>query len=206
VIAQLRGPVVALTSTSAVIECGGVGLAVVLTPKARDLLRLGEEAVLPTRLVVREDSLTLYGFASTLERDVFTTAQSVSGVGPRLALALVSTLGAEELIRAVNSEDVAALTRVSGIGRKGAQKLVISLSGKLGPSSERTTAGVPGAGNPGTGSPGAVATDVQSALESLGWAPAAAANAITTVLSSPDAPADAPGLLRAALRTLGPER
>ncbi|MDR2378882.1 MAG: Holliday junction branch migration protein RuvA, partial [Bifidobacteriaceae bacterium] len=105
-IASLRGPVLSLTAGGAVIECGGVGLAVTLTPAARQRLRPGEEAFVCTHLVVREDSLTLYGFDDAAERDVFVVAQSASGVGPRLALALVSTLGPEGLARAVGAEDV----------------------------------------------------------------------------------------------------
>ncbi|MDR2253456.1 MAG: Holliday junction branch migration protein RuvA [Bifidobacteriaceae bacterium] len=199
-IASLRGKVLALTATGAVIECGGVGLAVTLTPTARDVLRQGEEASLVAHLVVREDSLTLYGFGDTAERDVFVTAQSVSGIGPRLALALVSTLGADGLVRAIATEDLGALARVPGVGRKSAQKLVLALAGKLG--------AVPrGRSAPGAGAGAGVEAQVQAALESLGWAPALAADAVRDVLANGEALGDdVSGVLRAALRRLGGSR
>jgi Holliday junction DNA helicase RuvA len=231
VIASLRGPVLVLTATSAVIECGGVGLAVTLTPGARDALRQGEEARLDTHLVVREDSLTLYGFADALEREVFVTAQSVSGVGPRLALALLSTLGADGLIRAISGEDLAALSRVPGVGRKSAQKLVLALGGKLGGAALAglgagvgvgSGAGAGAGSGAGAGAGGMVAGraglaglaggaasaagQVQAALESLGWPASAAADAVGTVLAGESAPADVPTLLRAALKMLGTSR
>ncbi|MDR0366158.1 MAG: Holliday junction branch migration protein RuvA [Bifidobacteriaceae bacterium] len=198
-IASLRGPVIALDAGQAVIECGGVGLAVTLSPAARDGLREGTEAHLMTHLVVREDSLTLYGFANRAERDTFVTAQSAPGVGPRLALALVATLGPEGLSRAVASEDLATLTRVPGIGRKGAQKLVLALSGKLAPagSADGAEAGAPAPAD------SAAAAQVSAALESLGWPSQLAAQAVAKVSADRAAPADVPGLLRAALRELG---
>ncbi|MDR1188013.1 MAG: Holliday junction branch migration protein RuvA [Bifidobacteriaceae bacterium] len=196
-IASISGPVLVLTATSAVIECGGVGLAVTLTPSARDRLRHGETATLLTHLVVREDSLTLYGFADAAERDVFVTVQGASGVGPKLALALVSTLGADGLTKAVASEDITALTKVPGIGRKGAQKLVLSLAGKLAPG----TLGVALPGSAG-GADGSVTGQVQAALVQLGFPAASAAGAVATVEAEPDAPSDVAGLLRASLRRL----
>jgi Holliday junction DNA helicase RuvA len=206
VIASLRGPVVSLTASAAVIECGGVGLAVTLTPAARDHLHLGEEARLATHLVVREDSLTLYGFADAAERDVFVLAQGASGVGPRLALALVSTLGADGLTQAIATEDLAALVKVPGIGRKGAQKLVLALAGKLGPAGAGLGLSGPGAGARGIGGLTGVGAEVQAALERLGFPAAAAADAITVVQSGPDAPTEVSACLRAALRLLGTKR
>ncbi|MDR1393806.1 MAG: Holliday junction branch migration protein RuvA [Bifidobacteriaceae bacterium] len=204
-IASLRGLVVSLTAHNAVIECAGVGMAVILSPTARDQLRQGEEGNLLTHLVVREDSLTLYGFANSAEREVFTTAQSVSGVGPRLALALISTLGADGLVKAVATEDVAALSKVPGIGRKSAQKLILSLSGKL-----SGFVSHPGSAGSGSGLPGSVSDEmgsqVQAALEGLGWPAAQAADAVAQVQSAPDAPADVAGLLRASLARLGGRR
>ncbi|MDR0593565.1 MAG: Holliday junction branch migration protein RuvA [Bifidobacteriaceae bacterium] len=208
-IASVRGPVLTVTANAAVIECGGVGLAVTLTPAAREGLRRGEEATILTHLVVREDSLTLYGFADDAERDVFVVVQGVSGVGPRLALGLVSTLGAEGLTRAVAGEDVAALTKAPGIGRKGAQKLVISLAGKLAPAG--TGAGVPGglsggAGVPGGGALGGLGGEVQAALERLGFSAQQSAAAVVEVQGLPDAPTEAAALLRQALQTLRTSR
>jgi Holliday junction DNA helicase RuvA len=207
VIASLRGTVLALTSQGAVVECGGVGLAVTLTPGGRDRLRQGEEAFLPTHLVVREDSLTLYGFAEAAERDVFAAVQSASGVGPRLALALVSTLGADGLARAVAAADLTALARVPGVGKKSAQKLVLSLGGKLGAlGASGGLGGSGGAAGAAGGVGGDAAAQVQAALESLGWDAGAAAEGIGRVLAGAGAPTDVPELLRAALRALGARR
>ncbi|MDR3360473.1 MAG: Holliday junction branch migration protein RuvA [Bifidobacteriaceae bacterium] len=202
-IASLRGAVLVLTAGAAVVECGGVGLAVTLTPGARERLRQGQEGFLDTHLVVREDSLTLYGFADAFERDTFVTAQSVSGVGPRLALALVSTLGADGLAKAINSEDLAALSRVPGVGKKSAQKLVLALGGKLGGAGGGPVGVV---GRTAPAGAGETAAQVQAALESLGWPAAAAADAIARALADDAvqaASADVSGLLRAALRALG---
>jgi Holliday junction DNA helicase RuvA len=220
-IASLRGLVTHLGSTSAVIECGGVGMAVVLTPGARDRLRLGEEGALATHLVVREDSLTLYGFADQAEREIFAAALAAAGVGPKLALALVSTLGAEGLVKAVNSEDTGALSTVPGVGRKSAAKLILALNGKLGASLpggaqggiQGRAAGAGPGGKPG----GSDAATVQAALESLGWSSQEAQAAVAAVLASGDQTADdvtvfaalddpVPAMLRAALRVLGNRR
>ncbi|MDR3106856.1 MAG: Holliday junction branch migration protein RuvA [Bifidobacteriaceae bacterium] len=200
-IASVNGPVLSLTANSAVVECGGVGLAVTLTPAARDGLRQGETARVVTHLVVREDSLTLYGFADAAERDVFVVAQGASGVGPKLALALVSTLGADGLARAVAAEDIAALMKVPGIGRKGAQKLVITLAGKLAPAG--AGGGLPGGGTgAGAGAvlPGGVGAEVQAALERLGFPAPVAAQAVAAAQAGPEAPTEVSALLRAALR------
>jgi Holliday junction DNA helicase RuvA len=193
-IASLRGPVLALTAQTAVIECGGVGLAVTLTPAAREGLRLGAEGAVATQLVVRQDALTLYGFADVAERDTFVVAQSASGVGPKLALALVATLGADGLASAVAQEDVAALIRVPGLGRKGALKLILALAGKL----------VSGDGAGGAEAAHSdVEVQVRDALQSLGWPAGAAAEAVQNISAAPDAPRDVTGLLRLALRELG---
>jgi Holliday junction DNA helicase RuvA len=214
VIASLRGPVLRLAANTAVIECGGVGLEVVLTPSARDQLRQGEEGTVLTYLVVREDSLTLYGLASQVERDVFVAVQGASGVGPKLALALVSTLGAAGLAKAVASEDLAALVRVPGIGRKGAQKLILSLGGKLAPfapvAGDGSEAGGIGHGMGATVSvlpggalaPGSVADQVQTALVGLGFPAQTAQLAVASALAEPEAPSDVAALLRAALSRL----
>jgi Holliday junction DNA helicase RuvA len=195
-IASLRGPVLALTAGGAVIECGGVGLAVTLTPAARSGLRLGQEGQVTTHLVVREDALSLYGFADDAERRAFLAVQQVSGIGPRIALAVVATMSPDVLAKAVAGGDVAALTRVPGIGRKGAQKLILELSGKL-----TETGGVSGPGAPAGGD--ALSEQVTAALTGLGWPQAQAAQAVAKVLAPADAPAEPGEVLRAALRTLG---
>jgi Holliday junction DNA helicase RuvA len=199
-IASLRGPVLQLTPTTAVIECGGVGLALQITPAAHRLLRPGEEGRLVTHLVVREDSVTLFGFADDAERDVFVQVQSVSGVGPRIAMALLSSMSPDDLRRAVAAEDIAALTRVPGIGRKGAQKLVIELTGKIGaPTGPAGLAAPRSAG-------GTLADQVVAALVGLGWKEAAASDAVGAVLAAEDAPDGVGEVLRAALRSLGGAR
>lgn len=197
-IASLRGRVVDLRLDAVVIEVGGVGLLAHATPATLAGLRLGQDAALATSLVVREDALTLYGFAEAEEREVFDTVQTVSGVGPRLALAMLAVHSPDALRRAVATEDLAALQRVPGIGRKGAQRIVLELGDRLGP------AGTPADG----GSP--VAEDqratVVEALVGLGWNTRAAEDAVRAVVpddAGPVDPADIAAVLRAALRTLG---
>jgi Holliday junction DNA helicase RuvA len=132
VIAFIAGRVAALAPDGAVVEVGGVGLTLQCTPSTLAALRVGEPAHLPTSLVVREDSLTLYGFADEDERVVFELLQTASGVGPRLAQAMLAVHGPDELRRAVATEDLAALTMVPGVGRKGAQRIVLELKDRLG--------------------------------------------------------------------------
>ena len=129
-ISHLDGMVCAIAPEGAVIEVGGVGLLVQATPGTLAGLRSGERARVATSLVVREEALTLYGFASDDERDVFELVQTASGVGPRLALAMLASFSPDGLRQAIAAEDVAALTRVPGIGRKGAQRIVLELAGR----------------------------------------------------------------------------
>jgi Holliday junction DNA helicase RuvA len=197
VIASVRGRVAAVRLDGAVVEVGGVGLAVQATPATLASLRTGQEAELATSLVVREDSLTLFGFADADERDVFETLQTVSGVGPRLALAMLAVHSPEGLRRAVATDDLTALCRVPGIGRKGAQRIVLDLADRLGGPSEPAR---PGAAAPATASG---APDVVEALVGLGWNAKQAEAAVQTVSAADDAPRDQTSLLRAALRHLG---
>jgi Holliday junction DNA helicase RuvA len=132
-IASVRGQVAAVTPTAAVVEVGGVGILVQCTPATLAGLRTGEEASLATSLVVREQELTLYGFADADEREVFEALQTAAGVGPRLAQAVLAVHPPDEVRRAVATEDLAALTLVPGIGRKGAQRIVLDLKDRLGP-------------------------------------------------------------------------
>jgi Holliday junction DNA helicase RuvA len=131
-IAFVSGRVAALAPDGAVVEVGGVGLTVQCTPGTLAALRIGDQAHLPTSLVVREESLTLYGFADEDERVVFELLQTASGVGPRLAQAMLAVHDPDTLRRAVASEDLAALVQVPGIGRKGAQRIVLELKDRLG--------------------------------------------------------------------------
>jgi Holliday junction DNA helicase RuvA len=164
-IASVSGIVVAITGDVAVLEVGGVGLAVQCTPGTLATLRTGAEARLATSLVVREDSLTLFGFATDDERAIFETLQGVTGVGPRLAQAVLATHSPDSVRTAVATDDVGALTLVPGVGRKGAQRLVLELKDKLG--SVATSATV--LHLPGREGPGAWRDQLRSALLNLGW-------------------------------------
>ena len=126
-ISHLRGTVSGVAPDGAVIEVGGVGLSVQCTPGTLATLRPGEPARVATCLVVREDSLTLYGFTSDDERNVFELVQTATGVGPRLALAMLAVHSPDALRRAVSTGDLTALTMVPGIGKKGAQRIVLEL-------------------------------------------------------------------------------
>jgi Holliday junction DNA helicase RuvA len=132
VIAFVDGRVASAGPDGAVVEVGGVGLSVLCTPATLAGLRVGDRAHVPTSLVVREDSLTLYGFADDDEKTVFELLQTASGVGPRLALAMLAVHTPNALRRAVATEDLTGLTKVPGIGRKGAQRIVLELKDRLG--------------------------------------------------------------------------
>ncbi|UNX53279.1 Holliday junction branch migration protein RuvA [Georgenia sp. TF02-10] len=197
-IASVTGTVEAVGLDHAVLGVGGIGVAVHATPTTLAGLVVGRQARLATSLVVREDSLTLFGFADDDERAVFTTLQTVSGVGPRLALAVLAVHTPDSLRRAVTGEDLAALQRVPGIGRKGAQRIVLEVGDKL------------GAPAPGPDAPAAVPPpgtdgmpDVVAALVQLGWTEKVADGAVHAVLAAEDAPREVPAVLRAALQHLG---
>jgi holliday junction DNA helicase RuvA len=203
-IAHLRGTVAGVAPDGAVIEVGGVGISVQCTPGTLAALKPGEPAQVATSLVVREDSLTLYGFSSDDERNVFELLQTASGVGPRLALAMLAVHAPDALRRAVSTEDLGALTMVPGIGKKGAQRIVLEMKDRLGP---------PGDG--GADLPVRAARrapswrdQVQSGLVNLGWPARDADQAIAAledegVIGGPDGDAvDVATALRAALRRL----
>lgn len=201
-IASVRGTVLAVRLDAAVVEVGGTGYLVQATPATLAGLRVGHEATLHTTMVVREDSLTLFGFADDDEREVFEVLQTVSGVGPRLALAMLAVHSPDGLRRAVAAEDLAALKRVPGIGHKGAQRIVLELADRLGAPSP---AGPAGAASTPVAPPDR-RDQVVDALVGLGWNQKAAQDAVTSVLDGSDEPvgeAEVAGVLRAALRTLG---
>src|SRR3954447_6305883 len=131
-IAAITGTVAAVGTDGVVVEVGGVGLAVQCTPATLSSLRPGERVRLATALVVREDSLTLFGFATDDERAVFDTLQSVAGVGPKLAQAVLAVHSPDAVRAAVATDDIGALTLVPGVGRKGTQRLVLELKDRLG--------------------------------------------------------------------------
>jgi len=201
VIAHLDGTVSALAPDGAVIDVGGVGLAVQCTPGTLAGLRLGERAKVATSLMVREDALTLYGFATEDERNVFELLQTASGVGPRLALAMLAVHGPDALRLAVAREDLVALTRVPGVGKKGAQRIVLELKDRLGVAGE-TVGAAPGRPS-GAASPWR--DQVRAGLMNLGWAARDAEEAIAAVepeLGADGEPVDVAIALRAALRRL----
>ncbi|MGW9346707.1 Holliday junction branch migration protein RuvA [Nocardiopsis flavescens] len=201
-IAFLTGRVAARGAGSAVIDVGGVGMSVQCTPSALSRLHVGETGTVATSLVVREESLTLFGFADDDEKHLFEQVQTASGVGPRLALAMLSVHSPDALRQAVAAEDTAALTRVPGIGKKGAQRIVLELRGKIDPPvfTDGTLASVPAAA--GTGAHGAWRTQVVSGLVNLGWSAKDAEAAAAAVASEAEETADVAVLLRSALRTL----
>ena len=131
-IAFVRGEVADVGLTSAVVEVGGVGLEVLCTPGTLATLRVGRSATLPTSMVVREDSLTLFGFVDDDEKQTFELVQTASGVGPKLAQAMLAVLSPDDLRAAVAGEDVKTLTRVPGIGQKGAQRIILELRDRIG--------------------------------------------------------------------------
>lgn len=130
-IALLTGEIRSLSNDKVVIDVAGVGYLVTVTPQTSSKLAMGTRMSLHTSMVVREDSMTLYGFIEEPSRNLFESVQTVSGIGPKVALAIVSALAPEELARAIAQEDVAAIEKVPGIGRKGAQRLILELKGKL---------------------------------------------------------------------------
>ncbi len=220
-IAHLDGVVAAVAPEGAVIDVGGVGLLVQCSPGTLAGLRPGERARVCTSLVVREDALTLYGFGSDDERNTFELLQTASGIGPRLALAMLATFSPDGLRRAVAAADVTALTGVPGIGRKGAQRIVLDLAGRLGAPGDvmpAAAAGAPGGAATATGS---AATrlgtltwrdQVRTGLVNLGWQARDADQAIAMIepdllaasqVGAEAAEVDVAVALRSALRVLG---
>ncbi|GAB2586146.1 Holliday junction branch migration protein RuvA [Streptomyces capparidis] len=206
-IAFVSGRVAALGPDTAVVEVGGVGMAVQCTPGTLAGLRVGEEARLATSLVVREDSLTLYGFADDDERQVFELLQTASGVGPRLAQAMLAVHSPDGLRRAFAAGDEKALVAVPGIGKKGAQRLLLELKGRLGEPAA-------GAARAAAGGPAAAGwrDQLHAALVGLGYAVRQADEAVEAVAPEADAAVagggapDVSALLRSALRGLGRAR
>jgi Holliday junction DNA helicase RuvA len=194
-IAFVRGTVAGVTLTSAVLEVGGVGLELNCTPGTLATLRMGHEVLLPTSMVVREESMTLFGFLDDDEKSVFELLQTASGVGPKLAQAMLAVHSPEALRRAVTTEDVRALTAVPGIGQKGAQRIILELKDRIGPPLGSTRS-VPAQAAE------AWRDQVRAGLVGLGWSPREADKAMDEVAPEPGETPDVAGLLRAALRTL----
>ncbi|SNR51866.1 Holliday junction DNA helicase subunit RuvA [Haloechinothrix alba] len=201
-ISSIRGTVLSTALDHAVVEVGGVGLAVQATPSTLATLRVNERADLHTTLVVREDSLTLYGFVDLESRELFTLLQTVSGIGPRLALAALAVLEPDALRSALSEGNIGLLTKVPGIGKKGAERLSLELRDKI--------ATVPAGGSGAAGTEAAaqsepVREEVVEALVSLGFTARHAEQAVDGVLGdgADGRAADTSSVLRAALSTLG---
>jgi len=223
-IAHLDGVVAAVAPEGAVIDVGGVGLLVQCSPGTLARLQPGKRAKVSTSMVVREDALTLYGFGSDDERNTFELLQTASGIGPRLALAMLATFSPDGLRRAVAAADVTALTAVPGIGRKGAQRIVLELAGRLGSPDDGSCAAGRSAAGSGAASSARSGTltwrdQVRSGLVNLGWQardadqaiamiepdllPAASAESTNGSGDADDGSVDVAVALRAALRVLG---
>jgi Holliday junction DNA helicase RuvA len=201
-IASVRGRVTEVAGDGAVIEVGGVGLRLHCTPATLAELRVGQEARLATSLVVREESLTLYGFADADARELFALLQTASGVGPRLAQAVLAVHAPDVVRKAITNGEVAVLTQVPGIGRKGAERIVLELRDKVGPVAVGGAAVPPSAGQ-------AWRDQVRTGLVGLGWSAAQADQAVAAVAESLDGADDAPAvpaLLKQAIRFLGKPR
>ena len=199
-IASVRGRVAAIAPDSAVIEVGGVGLQLQCAPGTLAGLRTGTEARLAASLVVREDSLTLYGFADDDEKQLFELLQTASGVGPRLAQAVLAVHQPDAVRRAISSGDIATLTRVPGIGKKGAERLVLELRDRIGP-----------VGGTADGLSGVLVGDwqdqVRQGVLALGWTASQADQAVAAVAETIDGEVPpVPVLLRQAIRLLGRAR
>lgn len=203
-IASVRGTVLSVALDHVVIEVGGIGLAIRTTPATLAGLRRGESARLATTLVVREESLTLFGFAADDAKELFELVQSVSGVGPKIALALLAVLDPDDLRRALAAGDTATLTRAPGIGKKGAERLVLELKDRVLAADQRSaTVG----GRPVVGG---WRDQLVDALGGLGFAAKQAIDAVDQVAADSSDPAVAAGdvaaLLRRALAVLGRSR
>lgn len=196
-IASVRGKVAAVSLSTAVVEVGGIGIELLCTPNTLATLRTGEEAQLPTSLVVREDSLTLFGFTDTEERTLFELLQTASGVGPKLAQAMLAVLSPDGIRLAISTEDAKTLTKVPGIGQKGAQRIILELKDRIGTPSGTASA-------PAAASVAAAPwrDQVTEALVGLGYSSKDADRAVSAIEPEAGDQANISLLLRAALRTL----
>ena len=194
-ISSLRGPVLEIRLDSLVIGVGGVGMTVMCSPDTISQARTDQEITLFTSLIVREDSLTLFGFANSENREMFEVVQGVSGFGPKLAFTILSSLPADELRTAIGNEDVARLKQTPGVGAKGAQRLVLELKDRI---------GTPSSGaNRSSSKEAQWQIQVEQGLLGLGWSPRDAQRAITAVIEEGVTDSQAtPELLRRALQIL----
>lgn len=196
-ISSLRGRVLHLEPDSVVIDVHGVGYAVAVTAQHARQLHLGDDVFVHTAMIVREDAMLLFGFEERSELDVFGQLLSVSGVGPKSALGVLSSLTVDQIATAVADEDDAPFRRVSGIGPKTAKLIVVQLAGKL-TAPARTAVGAP--------IPQGLGVQVSAALMALGWNERVAVETAESVLADAPAGATVPALLKLALAQLGPAR
>lgn len=205
-ISSLRGRVLHLDSDQVIVEVGGVGFSVAVTPQVSREFHLGDEIVLHTTLIVREDALSLFGFRERSELTVFTQLLSVSGVGPKSALGVLAALSVAQIADAVADEDDAPFRRVSGIGPKTAKLIVVQLAGKL---QSVVTTGMDSSSS-SSASPGRASTAAQvaAALVALGWNERTSAQVASDVVSAATEAerSSVPALLKSALAQLGPAR
>lgn len=199
-ISSLRGTVLSAVGGTAVVEVGGVGFAVQLTPDHVLSLRVGDEAFVYTSLIVREDALQLFGFADREQQEVFELLTGVSGVGPKSAIGVLSVLSPDDIAAAVAADDDAPFRKVSGIGPKTAKLIVVSLTGKL------TASRRPARVAKTAGAPSSVADSVLVALVGLGWPEKVASEALAEVVGDTDEKQrdSVQSLLRLTLARLGP--
>lgn len=198
-ISSLNGTVLSASGSAAVIEVGGVGFSVQVTPDHALSMRVGEQIRVVTTLIVREDSLSLFGFADAEQLRVFELLTAVTGVGPKSAMGVLAVLTPDQIASAVAAEDDGAFRKVSGIGPKTAKLIVLSLTGKL-------LASTPARPTASTGSPSSTGDSVLVALVGLGWPEKTAAESIRQVVAeTAERERDSvPALLRLALAQLGP--
>lgn len=194
----LRGRVARLEADRVILDVGGVGYAVYLTSRARAQLRLSEEASLFTHLQVRQDALQLYGFARWEEKEAFQALLKVTGIGPKVGLAILSALPARDLVVAVACGDVQSLTAVSGVGKKTAQRIILELKEQMGTVAAHQVEGEGGAPVAPAGGEGTPGAEAVAALMVLGYSAVEATKAVGAALKG--GAADTPGLIREALK------
>lgn len=199
-ISSLRGRAAFIDTDALVVEVGGVGLLVSVTPHVAAATNVGDEVRLHTNLIVREDALSLFGFESRDELTVFTQLLGVTGVGPKSALGVLAALSVTQIAEAVAADDDAPFRRVSGIGPKTAKLIVLQLAGRIALPQTRIATGTDAA-------PGVV-VQVTQALIGLGWSERAASEAVASAVeeATPSERAAVPALLRLTLASLGPAR
>ncbi|WP_022867886.1 Holliday junction branch migration protein RuvA [Schaalia vaccimaxillae] len=198
-IAQLRGTVESIGLDEAVVlTASGIGFRVHITPALAQNLAVGQETILHTSMIVREDSMTLFGFLTADEQRVFDTLMTVSGIGPKIGLASLAVLSPDELRRAVRDQDIAMLQRIPGVGQKSAKRLALEIGDKLGQPASLEQAPARTSGSPDEAEP-----EVKAALISLGWSEAVAAKALEPLTGQGLGPSE---LLKAALVKLGGTR